>query len=140
MKTVKDLERCWSGLSDSLPSHSAKTTLLVDDSAQKAHLQPYNHLCVPEYTKNLRNQDMAQSKKERVARVAEQVQSIKLSSRPFTITKKYGCKAHSGFDTTLIAVIGVLDEIKEQTNVAGWIHAGGLWAGQDPPTYSMLVT
>jgi hypothetical protein len=38
------------------------------------------------------------------------------------------------FDPTLVAVIGVLEEIKKQTNVAGWIRAGGLWAGHDPPS------
>ena len=31
------------------------------------------------------------------------------------------------YDETLIAVIGVLDEVKVQTNVAAWIRAGGLW-------------
>jgi len=31
------------------------------------------------------------------------------------------------YDETLLAVIGVLDEIKQQSNVAGWIRAGGLW-------------
>ena len=36
-----------------------------------------------------------------------------------------------GYDSTLLAVIGILDEIKEQSNVAGWIRAGGLWG---PPS------
>ncbi|KAG1760254.1 hypothetical protein EDD22DRAFT_781451 [Suillus occidentalis] len=31
------------------------------------------------------------------------------------------------YDPTILAVIGVLDEIKRQSNVAGWIHGGGLW-------------
>lgn len=31
------------------------------------------------------------------------------------------------YDETLLAIIGVLDEIKHQSNVAGWIRAGGLW-------------
>jgi len=29
------------------------------------------------------------------------------------------------YDETLLAIIGVLDEAKEQSNVAGWICAGG---------------
>lgn len=32
-----------------------------------------------------------------------------------------------GYDPTLLAVVGVLDEIKSQDNVAAWIHSGGLW-------------
>ena len=86
VQTVKDLERCWSGLPDSLPSHSAETTLLIDDSARKAHLQPHNHLCVSEYTQNMRNRDLivkrniVQTQEERKSQVAEQVQSIFLKT------------------------------------------------------------
>lgn len=38
------------------------------------------------------------------------------------------------FDPTLLAVVGVLDEVKRQRNVAAWIRAGGLWgaAGDEP--------
>jgi hypothetical protein len=31
------------------------------------------------------------------------------------------------YDPTILAVIGILDEIKRQSSVAGWIHGGGLW-------------
>lgn len=31
------------------------------------------------------------------------------------------------YDPTILAVIGVLDEIKRQSSVAGWIQGGGLW-------------
>lgn len=31
------------------------------------------------------------------------------------------------YDPTILAVIGVLDEIKKQSSVAGWIQSGGLW-------------
>ncbi|KAI0067414.1 hypothetical protein BV25DRAFT_1099128 [Artomyces pyxidatus] len=40
--------------------HSASTTLLLDDSPLKAVLQPYNHLCIPEYTQAMRNNDIAE--------------------------------------------------------------------------------
>jgi len=33
------------------------------------------------------------------------------------------------YDETLLAVIGILDAIKEQSNVAGWIRSGGLLGG-----------
>ncbi|KAK7696412.1 hypothetical protein QCA50_001069 [Cerrena zonata] len=32
-----------------------------------------------------------------------------------------------GYDPMLLAVVGALDEIKRQANVAAWIHSGGLW-------------
>jgi hypothetical protein len=31
------------------------------------------------------------------------------------------------YDETLLAVVGILDAIKGESNVAGWIRAGGLW-------------
>jgi hypothetical protein len=35
----------------------------------------------------------------------------------------------SPYDETLLAVIGVLDHIRQESNVAGWIRSRGLWAG-----------
>jgi len=32
----------------------------------------------------------------------------------------------AGYDKTLLAIIGILNEIKSQTNIAAWIRAGGL--------------
>ena len=45
-QTTKDLEKVW----QAMRRHSGKTTVLVDDSVLKAHMQPFNHLCLPEYT------------------------------------------------------------------------------------------
>jgi len=36
------------------------------------------------------------------------------------------------YDETLLAVIGVLDEVRHQSNVASWVKANGLW-GPHPP-------
>ncbi|KAF4622483.1 hypothetical protein D9613_009089 [Agrocybe pediades] len=44
--------------SSSSQRHSALTTLLIDDSPVKAALQPYNHLCIPEYVQAMRNHDL----------------------------------------------------------------------------------
>jgi len=41
------------------------TTLLMDDSPRKAELQPYNHLCVKEYSNVIRNRDLASLLMER---------------------------------------------------------------------------
>lgn len=38
------------------------------------------------------------------------------------------------YDPTLLAVIGVLDAIKRQRNVAAWVRAGGLWGPAGRPT------
>lgn len=35
------------------------------------------------------------------------------------------------YDASLLAFIGVLDTVKLQSNVAGWIRKGGLWATQE---------
>ena len=83
VQTIKDLEKPWAALkpqhprstsstlapfavapkhqssSSKSPGHSAATTILLDDSHAKAALQPYNHLCVPEYTRAQRNTDIA---------------------------------------------------------------------------------
>ena len=39
-QTAKDLEKVW----QAMRRHSGKTTVLVDDSVLKAHMQPFNHL------------------------------------------------------------------------------------------------
>lgn len=38
-----------------------------------------------------------------------------------------------GYDETLLGVIGILEAVKHESNVAGWIRAGGLW-GRGRPT------
>jgi NLI interacting factor-like phosphatase len=83
VQTIKDLEKPWAALkpqhprsssstlapfavttkhqssSSKSPGHSAATTILLDDSHAKAALQPYNHLCVPEYSRAQRTTDIA---------------------------------------------------------------------------------
>ncbi|KAI5824787.1 hypothetical protein K523DRAFT_314651 [Schizophyllum commune Tattone D] len=36
----------------------------------------------------------------------------------------------AGVDATLLAVVGVLDAIKREDNIAGWMRQGALWAGR----------
>jgi hypothetical protein len=82
-QTTKDLEKPWKALNEiedrlrlassttpastAVPpqehshphgTHSALTSILLDDSALKAALQPYNHLCIPEYTQVMREADL----------------------------------------------------------------------------------
>ncbi|KAF5350130.1 hypothetical protein D9756_009123 [Leucocoprinus leucothites] len=206
VQTTKDLNKPWSELnsipiepsvdsgpstdSSSAPSplkreHSAKTTLLLDDSPLKAHLQPYNHLCLKEYDLEMRKHDMSvrelEVAREKYAGVLAGKQPIEdfLSKdktsegldlgqiqQPDTTTLAtdannqeliQGPKAESPrkrrrkekkenkkkehieqqlekleeqstvkYDETLLAVIGVLDAVKRESNVAAWVRSGGL--------------
>lgn len=142
--------------------HSARTTLLLDDSPAKAALQPWNHICLQEYTPALRASDLAIFTHERVLVAAQKSDTSdeatpSTSETPAAITtetdadaasqsqhqkkkkekkkKKLAAAAEAGnapgvFDNTLLAIIGVLDALKHESNVAGWIRAGGLWGPQ----------
>lgn len=74
VQTLKDLNIPWSKLftpsnppgTGQYPNshHNAMSTLLMDDSPRKAELQPYNHLCVKEYSNVIRNRDLASVQEE----------------------------------------------------------------------------
>ncbi|KAG2148974.1 hypothetical protein DEU56DRAFT_852034 [Suillus clintonianus] len=159
------------GLAPSV-AHSAMTTLLLDDSPHKARLQPYNHVCIPEYSSSFREKDIQQFQREKIE-AAEQQQMPKLKKRrrkrktdesvpdqtnlaeillpssdsdlsvvgstsahverssiPIPPAEEARVSSQSSaepYDPTILAVIGVLDEIKKQSSVAGWIQSGGLW-------------
>lgn len=148
-QTTKDLHKPWNQLvvprSTGQPDessddehaslrHSAHTTLLLDDSPLKARLQPWNHVCLQEYDAEAREKDARAFK----ALLREQdgdtgkihpkdvIQSPSLSGIP---------PRHDSttprLDATLLAVIGVLEGVKYESNVAGWIRAGGLWGETD---------
>ncbi|EGN97373.1 hypothetical protein SERLA73DRAFT_110577, partial [Serpula lacrymans var. lacrymans S7.3] len=77
-QTTKDLVKPWAKLSSdaALPVvHSALTTLLLDDSPLKARLQPYNHVCIPEYDSKLRGKDLLALEKLSKAKGAKMVGS-----------------------------------------------------------------
>lgn len=146
-------------------AHSAMTTLLLDDSPHKARLQPYNHVCIPEYTSSFREKDLRQFHHEKPTQepkhrkrkqktkesVSDQTEPAEIllpssasdptvigstsahveqSSIPISPTERVHTSSRSSaepYDPTILAVIGVLDEIKKQSSVAGWIQGGGLW-------------
>ncbi|KAG7093746.1 hypothetical protein E1B28_007397 [Marasmius oreades] len=151
-QTTKDLTKPW----NHWRHHSAESTLLLDDSPLKAKLQPYNHLCVPEYTQTLRNWDLGLEPD--VLRIAgredDKVQGTDAAearelpmSNPLPITETTGTVSNEEtiekgslkrkrfdsqpFDHILLAVIGILDALKHQSNVSSWIRDGGIWA-DDP--------
>lgn len=130
-------------------SHSAATTILLDDSHAKAALQPYNHLCVREYTRAQRNADLAalglglgpqpQNTQrvppppalETTTSIGEEAADV---HHPGKGHKRKRSKEQQeqrreegeGLDETLLAVIGILHAARLQSNVAGWLRAGAL--------------
>ncbi|KAI1789868.1 hypothetical protein LXA43DRAFT_544032 [Ganoderma leucocontextum] len=176
-------------IDDSPQAHSALTTLLLDDSPRKAELQPFNHICIGEYSGEKRIKDLENlqkeldwaavldarqqldahmGKSETVAVIttvpasatttagdsggeqaaaadpdlAQAEPSKKRKRKEKKLQKRAALlgqaidsegKPEVTYDETLLAVIGVLDEIKSQANVAAWIRAGSLWDSHDPP-------
>ncbi|EJD52610.1 hypothetical protein AURDEDRAFT_142524 [Auricularia subglabra TFB-10046 SS5] len=149
--TLKNLEKPWNFLNAARAEgkqHSAATTLLLDDSTVKASLQPYNHLCVTEF-------DETAAKHERLLLELEQMRVRSQIPRPDENEKKKQKRLRRaeaaeravldengeprGHEDMLLAVIGVLDHIRHETNVANWIKNGGLWA-VGPPGHAAAAT
>lgn len=146
------------------------TTLLLDDSPRKAELQPYNHICIPEYDGTRRKEDLQafETEKKLTLQAHHQIpdelgdtavvhdldemiaagedvkgepvdnsdeQGGKKRKRKEKKVKKATVMAASvadflsgdPYDYILLAVVGILDEVKHQGNVAAWIRSGGLW-------------
>ncbi|KAG6373677.1 hypothetical protein JVT61DRAFT_6348 [Boletus reticuloceps] len=116
--------------------HSALTTLLLDDSPHKAVLQPYSHVCIPEYDSTRRQHDLRSflaTREHKKGKRKNQVEATTHSTdpmipEPLPLTE---LAEKESYDVILLAVIGILETMKLQSNVAGWIRSGGLWATQE---------
>jgi NLI interacting factor-like phosphatase len=106
--TIKDLTSVWK----EFPQHSSKTTVLLDDSVDKAQRQPDNHICLVEYTSKVRAQDLNRHR--------DIVLSVPSSANPKAQT------FDPAFDSLLLAIVGVLEVIREKGDVSAWVHEGGL--------------
>jgi hypothetical protein len=51
--------------------------------------------------------------------------------RPALVDSEYS-EGDEQYDQTLLAVIGILDTLKLESNVASWMRAGGLWKSSAP--------
>jgi hypothetical protein len=141
--TIKDLSKVW----NAFPKHSAYTTLLLDDSFLKAQRQPWNHLILPEYIAETRARDVAvysrlsglTASSEDAAGVAEprhgatdcggQGQSALPRDRSSSHEDNNADSTPPDlevYDETLLAVIGILDALKHESNVSHWLRAGTL--------------
>ncbi|OCF45029.1 hypothetical protein I317_01080 [Kwoniella heveanensis CBS 569] len=106
-KVLDHLQSFRSSASDSVPHFDEKTIMLLDDSPLKAVHQPFNQLVIPEFG----HKEHIDSKKAVMA--LESAANGDIS-------------ASGSLDQTLLAVVGVLDELREVSNVPAWMRAGGL--------------
>ncbi|KAG8880883.1 hypothetical protein FRB98_004687 [Tulasnella sp. 332] len=122
VQTVKDLNLVWKKL-----PFTALDTILLDDSRLKAHLQPYNHLILTEYDSDMSSRDR---------KILQRLYAASSSAVAGNVRQEEGELEESNArtlgdseepDQTLLAVIGILARGVRQTNVPGWMRAGGLW-------------
>ncbi|KAK7023119.1 phosphoprotein phosphatase [Favolaschia claudopus] len=140
-QTTKDLARPWAAFT----AHSRQTTLLLDDSARKAHLHPHNHICVREYVREIRQHDVkvwasasantnspkdAAPKKQRKPKSKKAAPDLAASVDSSVNAPPAWFLSAAKYDETLLAVVGILETIKDQPDVAQWIAGGGLLAAE----------
>jgi hypothetical protein len=181
VQTIKNLEKPWAALAtpeqdrtspSSIASsrsaspepttsftHSAASTILLDDSHAKAALQPHNHLCVREYTRSQRHADLitlglnppgppprappppppplnlpetttTPPQDEDEQHNAGKGNKRKRGKERQLSEEDGGGKEGEVLDETLLAVIGILHAARLQSSVAGWLRAGALLRSQ----------
>ncbi|PFH49836.1 hypothetical protein AMATHDRAFT_146666 [Amanita thiersii Skay4041] len=102
---TKNLDKLWEHLQSdlSLPQHSLFTTILVDDTAEKATFQPFNHLMVQEYTDQTCRNDVTIALRTRLLKGNSEVLDV-------------------GYDMTLIALVGILEALRTESNATKWLR------------------
>ena len=134
-------------------AHSAYTTLLIDDSptAYCVPQHPYNHLRVAMFDEDVRSHDTSiketfsdgplSGSSVRKAVVLDEdglpdLGRLSLSEEKKVVSATNGQGLEwvdPGYDITLLAVIGILEEMKEQRSVVAWVRNEGLWGGAKAP-------
>ncbi|KAF9456880.1 hypothetical protein BDZ94DRAFT_1176734 [Collybia nuda] len=152
-QTTKDLIKPWAAF----PIHSAKTTLLLDDSILKAQLQPWNHLCISEYVSEMREKDLQILRRssantahpqtpKRTGIISEETHTSTIITGTLGLSNN-GTSPRPGLlegttihrhDETLLAVIGILDVLKDESNVGKWIRSGGLFSKASSPSEHII--
>ncbi len=121
--------------------HSARSTLLVDDSPEKAVRQPFNHVCFKEYD-GTAWRDSMQAKRRQGLLAKPLLSEPNLNYEHMTPRQRKVAEnkrrhdeedrnSTTEMDEFLLALIGILDTIKDVGNVAGWVRSGGLSALKD---------
>ena len=96
---------------------SARNTLILDDSTFKARLNPDNHICIPEYTRE---------KQKLYCMYLEQQEQMGDASECSNSGGSDALVDISELDDALLQVIGVLDESSMVEDISVWIRDGGL--------------
>lgn len=139
-QTTKDLAKPWADPKLKALGHSARSTLLLDDSPLKAHLQPWNHLCIKEYVSEMRKTDVKVREAERLREIQDEGEEEQSGKRKGAKkAQKFADRVAQAeaeavgedgrpleYDGTLLAVVGILDATKEERNVAAWMRTGHL--------------
>lgn len=139
VQTTKDLRKVLSHLtdtkkfSDPTSPYSEKTIVLLDDSPLKAVFQPWNHIVIPEFDKAL----------HRSSRLAAGLKSDHYNDYDDGEASTSQIGQDPEMDKILLAVIGILDQLRYVSNVPLWVRAGGLTFDLDetnlhPPTHESL--
>jgi hypothetical protein len=97
------------GLIKPSPQYTEKEIILLDDSPLKAIHQPWNQIVITEYDKA----------------------DHRITKDAVTRWEKGDLDALDALDDTLLAVIGILEEVRFVDNVPAWIRAGGLTLGRE---------
>ncbi|KAF8921439.1 hypothetical protein CPB85DRAFT_1428424 [Mucidula mucida] len=124
---ASQLKTVWARDRMAFPSHNSGTTFLVDDSPSKAHFQPSNHICLPEFTSPPPPRRKAPTHEAKAATLSAEddlvarVESLSLDSAHTDPARP---------DQVLLAIIGILDKAKDETHLATWIADGGLEAAK----------
>ena len=87
----------------------------MDDSVDKAERQPDNHICLVEYTSKVRAQDLKRHR--------DSIPSVASSANPASSEAQASDLA---FDSLLLAIVGVLDVMREKDDISAWVRGGGL--------------
>lgn len=106
-------------------------------------------MCIPEYTGEMRKKDVATRQHETAKGILQKLavgdadieiygneltpetkqpvaENSEVEARVERRKRKRDSKKNFGYDRTLLAVIGVLNTLKTQSNVAAWMRSGGL--------------
>ncbi|KAG6808541.1 hypothetical protein H0H92_003790 [Tricholoma furcatifolium] len=120
------------------PAHSALSTVLLHDPPLKAHLQPWNHLCIRKYTAAQRQVDLRCAEREKMVRERERPKKRKRNKpKASKLLPKFSNPLALGlgrYDALLLVIIGVLEAGEWEGNVAGCVcvrvHVHGKGEGE----------
>ena len=89
------------------------------------------------------NSDPRKRKRRHKKKLAKEKTKMALSvakgdSQIASLTEEITYQWWQHFDCTLLAVVGVLDAVKQESNVAAWVRQGGLWGSEMARTKELV--